>query len=360
MTELLGREALGNSVARWMLAAGIAVLAAVLLRVVALVAIKNADRIARRTAIAWDDTLIAALEKTRWFFYLVLGLYFGSLSVTLPPVPRLWAVRAFELVSLLQIGLWLHAAIKQTVTRWKADAAGTPERATAASAIGFIARLTVWTSLALMALTIVGIKITALVAGLGVGGVAAALAVQNLLGDLIASLSIYFDRPFDIGEFIVTADGNGTVERISMRSTRLRALGGEELIYANGELVKKTIQNFGRMKERRVVLEVGVEYSTPADKLRALPKLLESVVTSTPDVRFDRAHFAKFGASALLFEVVYYVLSPDYTTYMDRQQTINFGVVDRLAELGVSMAFPTRTVFVKNEARTPVSALAPR
>jgi len=198
------------------------------------------------------------------------------------------------------------------------------------------------------------VKITALVAGLGVGGVAAALAVQSLLGDVIASLSIYFDRPFDIGEFIVIPDGKGTVERISMRSTRLRALGGEELVLANGELVRKTIQNFGRMKERRVVQEIGVEYGTSPQKLRKLPELLKQAVIDCSDVRFDRAHFKSFGAYALAFELVYYVLSPDYTVFMDRQQAINFAIVEAFAEMDVSMAFPTQTLFVRAEPNTPL------
>jgi small-conductance mechanosensitive channel len=350
MTELFARKFAGVSLTHWSIAVAVALVTALVLRVIAHIVMRNASRIAKRTAIAWDDTLVAAMENTRWFFYLGVGIYAGSLSITLPPGPRLWLDRGLELLSMLQVGLWVHAGIRSTVTRWKTEAAGTPERATAASAVGFLARLTIWTALFLMALTTLGIKITALVAGLGVGGVAAALAVQRLLGDVIASLTIYFDRPFDIGEFIVTSDGMGTVERISMCSTRLRALGGEELIFANGEIIKKAIQNYGRMKERRVVLEVGVEYGTPPDKLRRLPELLEQAVASCSDARFDRAHFKSFGAYALEFELVYYVLSSDYTLYMDRQQAINFAIVDALDGIGVAMAFPTQTLFVRRES----------
>jgi len=353
MLETLQRQFLGNGLGRWLTAVLVGLATVVVLRVVLGLVIRRIRRVAERTKIDWDDVVVAGLENTKWFSYLTAGFYAGSQVLRLSERLLDRVDRVAGVLVLLQIGFWCHAAIVARVTRWKQDAADTPERATAASAIGFIARLTLWVALILAVLSTLGVKITALVAGLGVGGVAAALAVQTLLADVIASLSIYFDRPFEIGEFIVTPDGMGTVHRISMRSTRLRALGGEELVFSNGDLLRKTIRNFGKMEERRVVFEVGVEYGTPVEKLKELPVALSQVVSDTPDVRLDRAHFKSFGAYALTFEVVYYVLSPDYNVFMDRQQSINFAIAERFEALGVAMAFPTQTLMLRHDDPSP-------
>jgi small-conductance mechanosensitive channel len=349
MLELLQRQFLGNSIGRWLGAVAVGLLLVVVVRLALSLVVRRVKKISERTKIDWDDVVVAGLENTKWFSYLAAGFYGGSQLLTLSERLLDRVDRIAGVLLLLQLGFWAHAGIRARVIRWKEEAAGTPERATAASAIGFIARLAVWASIILAVLSTLGVKITALIAGLGVGGVAAALAVQTLLADVIASLSIYFDRPFDIGEFIVTSDGVGTVQRISMRSTRVRALGGEELIFSNGDLLRKTIRNFGRMQERRIVFEVGVEYGTPTEKLRALPGILGEIVSSTPDTRLDRAHFKEFGAFALVFEVVYYVLSPDYTLFMDRQQSINFTIAERFEEIGLSMAFPTQTIMLRHD-----------
>ena len=185
------------------------------------------------------------------------------------------------------------------------------------------------------------------------GGVAAALAIQNVLGDLIASLSIYFDRPFDIGDFIIVGDDKGSVEHVGWRATRVRSLGGEQIVFANGELIKQRIHNYGRMQERRIDFRIGIEYGTPAELVKRVPELLRAAVEAQENVRFDRAHFKEYGDFALIFEVVYYVLSPDYTEYMDRQQGINFALLDEFEELGISFAFPTRTLHIRSHTEAP-------
>lgn len=190
-------------------------------------------------------------------------------------------------------------------------------------------------------------NITALVAGLGVGGVAVALAVQNILGDLFASLSIVLDKPFVVGDFIVVDNLRGTVERVGIKTTRVRSLDGELMVFSNTDLLKSRIRNFKRMSDRRVEFTLGVTYGTPLDKLRRIPQWLREIVKAQPKTRFDRAHFKQYGEWALVFEVVYYVLDSDYSVYMDVQQAINLALFERLEREGVEFAEPTHTVRVK-------------
>jgi small-conductance mechanosensitive channel len=189
-----------------------------------------------------------------------------------------------------------------------------------------------------------------MIAGLGVGGIAVALAAQNILGDLFASLSIILDKPFVVGDFLIIGDFLGSVEKVGVKTTRLRSLSGEQLIFSNNDLLGSRIRNYGRMFERRVIFSIGVTYQTPADKLRAIPDMLREAVESQQPVRFDRAHFQKYGDFALIFEIVYYVLSADYKQYMDIQQAINLQINEDFEEHGIEFAYPTQTLYVSKTA----------
>jgi small-conductance mechanosensitive channel len=191
-----------------------------------------------------------------------------------------------------------------------------------------------------------------LIAGLGVGGIAVALAAQNILGDLFASLSIVVDKPFVVGDFIVIDDFLGTVDRIGLKTTRLRSLSGEQLIFSNADLLKSRIRNYRFMRERRIVFSFGVEYETPLPALETIPGTVREIIEAQERTRFDRAHFKSYGASALDFEVVYYVLVPEFNTYMDIQQAINFELFRRFADAGIGFAYPTQKLYV---SRQPVS-----
>ena len=203
-----------------------------------------------------------------------------------------------------------------------------------------------WILLFLVALDNFGADVTTLIAGLGVGGIAIALAVQNILGDLFASFSIVLDKPFIIGDFIIVGDHLGTVEYIGLKTTRLRSLSGEQLIFSNTDLLGSRIRNYKRMYERRVVFSVAVVYQTPEEKLAAIPEMIREIVEAQAQIRFDRAHFKDFGAYALNFEVVYWILSPDYNLYMDIQQTINLAIFRQFNETGIAFAYPSQTLFL--------------
>jgi len=173
-----------------------------------------------------------------------------------------------------------------------------------------------------------------------------ALAAQNILGDLFASLSIVLDKPFVVGDFLIVGDFLGSVEKVGVKTTRLRSLSGEQLVFSNNDLLGSRIRNYGRMFERRVLFSIGVIYQTPPDKLRLAATILREAVQAQDKVRFDRAHFKSYGDFALSFEVVYYVLSPDYNVYMDIQQAINLLIYERFAEEQIEFAYPTQTLFV--------------
>lgn len=245
----------------------------------------------------------------------------------------------------LQAGLWASGMARDWVERRSAARAGVEGDAIMALALlGFAVRVGIWTVVVLFILDQLGFNITALVAGLGIGGVAIALAVQNILGDLFASLSIVLDRPFVVGDFIVVDDLLGTVERVGIKTTRLRSLGGEMLVFSNSDLLKSRIRNFKQMSQRRVLFTVGVTYETPAEQVRAITGMLREAIEAQRRTRFDRAHFKEYGDSALVFEAVYYVLDADYNFYMDTQEAINLAILARFAGEGIDFAYPTRTL----------------
>ncbi|MGB3051563.1 MAG: mechanosensitive ion channel family protein, partial [Polyangiales bacterium] len=220
---------------------------------------------------------------------------------------------------------------------------------TTMNALSFIARLVLWITVFLLVIDNLGIDVTALVAGMGIGGIAIALAVQNILSDLFASLSIVLDKPFVNGDFIVVGDMAGSVEHVGIKTTRIRSISGEQLVFSNSDLLQSRVRNFGRMEQRRVVFSLGVTYQTPAEKLERIPSLIRAAIEAQDSVRFDRSHFASYGDSALNFETVYYVESSDYAQHMDILQAINLRIYRTFEDEGIEFAYPTQTLFVAKE-----------
>jgi len=196
-----------------------------------------------------------------------------------------------------------------------------------------------------------GFNISAVVAGLGIGGIAIALAAQAILGDLFSYFVIFFDRPFEVGDFINVGDKVGTVEYTGIKTTRVRALSGEQLVFANTDLTNSRIHNFKKMEKRRVVFKLGVVYQTLADTLAEIPNLVKEIIEKQPDTTFDRGHFATYGDFSLNFEFVYFVLSSDYVKFMDTQQRINLEIYKEFENRGIEFAYPTQTLFVNKEEK---------
>lgn len=329
----------------------LAVLLALLL--VRFIAARIVAALARRTTNAIDDSAASAIARTKLALLTPLAIQAGASALELDPAIH----RVIGLVAItglvLQSGLWATHMARDWIDRKAANRAGAEGDAIMALALlGFAARVAIWTVVLLVLLDQLGFNITALVAGLGVGGVAVALAVQNILGDLFASLSIVLDRPFVVGDFIIVDDLMGTVDRVGVKTTRVRSLSGEMLVFSNSDLLKSRIRNYKQMTERRVVFVVRANYETSADKVRAIPAILRQAVEAQPKTRFDRAHFKEYGEWALVYETVYYVLAGDYNLYMDTQQAINLTILDRFAAEGIEFAYPTRTLHVVPAAAT--------
>ncbi len=339
-----------NPVWIWFLALSITIFVAIVLRVLRRVILHRVSAFAKRTTTELDDLALDLLARTRFFFLLIVSLYVGSLALTLPAIASRVISTLTVVVLLVQAGLWGTGLVSFLITRavrrkLDEDAA----TATSMAALGFIVKLALWGVILLLALDNTGVDITALIAGLGIGGIAVALALQNVLGDLFGSLSIVLDKPFVIGDFIIVDDLLGTVERIGLKTTRVRSLYGEQLVFSNSDLLNSRIRNYKRMFERRILFSIGVTYQTPHGKLATIPGIIREIIESQEQVRFDRAHFKEYGDSALKFEIVYYVLVPDYNTYMDIQQAVNLAIVRRFEEEKIEFAFPTQTLYLKPE-----------
>jgi small-conductance mechanosensitive channel len=349
--EFFEREWRGNTAPEWATAVGVALVVIVVLRALQAVFRSRIARLAEKTETRWDDHLVRVISSTRLWFWLVAGGWVGAKFLDLPDDTRHWTWVAFVIALLLQAGLWGGALINSALEEYhqrKQDQS--PEDLTTLGLIGLAGRVAVWSIVVLLVLDNLGVDITALVAGLGIGGVAVALALQNILGDLFASLSIVLDKPFVVGDFLMVDDFLGSVEKIGLKTSRLRSLSGEQLVFSNTDLLNSRIRNFGRMFERRVVFSLGVTYQTPRDKLKMIPGIVREAIEAEEDTRFDRSHFSKYGDFSLNFESVYYVLSPDYNRYMDIQQSIYLAIHERFEAEGIEFAYPTQTVFVASES----------
>jgi len=311
-------------------------------------------KIAERTTTTADDAIVDLLRRTRYFFILTAAVAGGMLFLDLPERARDIGRVLATIALILQIAIWGNGLITfwfRNYAEYKAES-DVSSRTTIA-AFSFVARAILWIMLALVALNRLGFDVTALITGLGVGGIAIALAVQNVLGDLFAALAIVLDKPFVVGDTISVDNFTGTVEHVGLKTTRLRSVNGEQLIFSNADLLKSRLRNFKRMQERRVLFQIGVTYDTTPDKVARIPVIIRETIESQQQVRFDRSHFTTLGDSALSFETVYFVLTSDYNVYADVHQTVNLTILQRFAAEKIEFAYPTRTLFVKGDALAP-------
>jgi small-conductance mechanosensitive channel len=345
---------LGNPIRVWLVAFFTVLGTATVVQILRRLLLRRIKVLTGRTKTELDDTAIMLVEKTNGAVVWLLAIYFGLVVLQIPADAMQWVRSVAFAVVMVQVAIWGNALIQHTIVRETEEMVDEDAaRATTLNAVSFVLRLLLYSILLLLALdNIPGVEVTALLTGLGIGGVAVALAVQNILGDLFASLSIALDKPFVIGDFIVVGDFKGTVQHIGLKTTRVRSLWGEELVFANSDLLNSRIRNYKLMEERRVSFSFGVAYETAPDKLRQIPQIARELIEKLAQTRFDRAHFAGFGNFSLNFEVVYYVLTPEYNVYMDIQQEINLGLLETLAELGVEFAYPTQKLYVAGTAES--------
>lgn len=288
------------------------------------------------------------VNATRLPFFVGVALLAGVSQLKLSVQHDKWLQYAWIIILVSQIALWANRMVTVLIDRaFERHRQTNPAGATLLMVAGLVMRIILWSVAALVTLDNLGFNITTLMASLGIGGIAVALAVQNILGDIFSSVSIALDKPFVIGDFIIVDSFMGTVEHVGLKTTRLRSLGGEQIIFSNTELLKNRIRNYKRMQERRVLFEFGIDYGTSLENIERIPQIIKNIIASDElDVRFDRAHFKAYGESALQFEVVYYVLDPDYNKYMDIQQAINLAMLRRFRKHGITFAHPIRTLYL--------------
>ncbi len=292
-------------------------------------------------------SLLRALVQRTLFLFLAAVALDGATHAVAPPGPLLRLVdNLFTIALAVQGALWIRELVLGLVRRRAGN--GGEDAAALGSAMGVITVLVnvvVWLLAAILILDNLGVNVTALVAGLGVGGIAIGLAAQGIFSDLFAALAILFDRPFRVGDTISYGTSTGTVEHIGLKTTRIRALSGEQLIMANTKLLEQQVANLRRIEERRVVLNLSLVYQTAPDLLEAMPGHLQAIVEAQPGCRFDRAAFTGFGPSSLDFELIFFVTSADIAAMLSARQAVGFAIVRRFAELGVQFAYPTQTTF---------------
>jgi len=302
---------------------------------------------ADKTSTTIDDFVISIFEKKLIPLLYFIVLYFSLNSLALTETVQK-TVNISVAIILTYFGLrFLISLLNYSLERYWANKDVDKSRQQSLKGIITILKVIVWGAGITFLLDNLGFEISTVVAGLGIGGIAVALGAQAILGDLFSYFVIFFDRPFEIGDFIIVDNLMGTIEHVGIKTTRVRSLGGEQLVFSNTDLTNSRIRNYKRMQKRRIVFKLGVTYQTTLDQLKEIPAIIKNVIGNVDDTVYDRAHFCSYGDFSLDFEIVYYVLSGDYNKYMDIQQDINFAIKAEFDKQEIEFAYPTQTLFME-------------
>ncbi|MDP8244652.1 MAG: mechanosensitive ion channel [Candidatus Hinthialibacter antarcticus] len=345
---LLEKEYYLNSARAWFYALTVGFIIFIICYLIRWVVTWRLRRLAKDSKSAVTPVASETVKRIKPLFFLVLAVYIASKMLILYEGYPTYMNRLFIIALIMQCAIITSYYLKQWILKYLLTKSKRDETSMSAMAIfNFIGQLSLWAITLILVIQNMGYDATGLVTGLGIGGIAIALAVQKVLGDLFASLSIVLDKPFVHGDFVIFDTFLGNIEHIGIKSTRIRSLTGEQIVCSNSDLLNARIRNFKRMHERRIVFALGVTYQTSAEQLEKIPGYIREIVESKDTVRFDRAHFKAYGDFSLNFETVYYVLSPDYPVYMDIQQDINLRLYRKFEQEGIEFAYPTQTVFVE-------------
>ena len=306
-------------------------------------------RWAKKTKTKLDDEILRNIKKPIYFLVILIGIYF---SLEILTILEDYSEILFFIFTILEILLitFIITRVVNVVIAWYSERRS--ERKMSEHILFVLKRIInaiIFLFAFLIILYVLQIDLSGIVIGLGVGGIAIAFALQNVLSDVFSAFSIYFDRPFEIGDFIVVGEYSGTVKKIGMKSTRVKLLQGEELVLANSMLTTTNVRNFKKMRKRRIKFNFGVTYDTSSKKLKKIPDIVRKIIEDNELANTERIHFKEFGDFSLNFEVVYYINSKDYAKYMDIQQEINFSIKEAFEKEGIEMAFPTQTIFLNKE-----------
>ncbi len=346
MKELLEQVYYGNTVGQYAIALSIIIGSIIVVRIFRKRLLNQIKKWTEKTETKLDDYIISGVEKFGLPILTFLAIYIGLSYLTFTEKVDKFIGHAMVVVITFYVIRLLSSVIRLTLESYISQQEGGQEKLKQLNGIMLIFNVLIWAVGLLFLFDNLGYNVTTIIAGLGIGGIAIALAAQNILGDLFNYFVIFFDRPFEVGDFITVDDKKGTVEHIGIKTTRLLSVNGEQLAFSNSDLTKSRIHNYKRMDRRRVVFTIGVVYSTTHEKLQQIPGIIKEIITNQQLVTFDRAHFASFGTYSLNFEVVYFIESAEYVPYMDAQEAINLKIFKAFDEAKIEFAYPTQTVLV--------------
>ena len=340
----------GNSLEIWIYAILVFLCVLLFLRFFKFILVKWLASLAKKTKNHLDDLIVDVIQSIGWPVYIIFALYLGMNRLTVPDISG-------DILKYIVLVLTIFYATKMViaVVQWfsgeivkkrEAEAGGKIDPSMIRFLTNFVKAI-LWVVASLLFLQNIGIEVTSLIAGLGIGGIAIAFALQNVLGDIFASISIFFDKPFEVGDYIVIGADSGTVEHIGIRSTRIKALKGNELVVSNRELTSERINNYKKMEKRRASFSFGITYNTPTTKMEKIPGIITDIIKNVKHADLDRVHFKEFGDSSLNYEVVFYTNKGAYSVYMDTQQEINLAIKKVFEKEKIEFAFPTQTIYLE-------------
>ncbi|HEY6437095.1 MAG TPA: mechanosensitive ion channel family protein [Ignavibacteriaceae bacterium] len=351
MQQYLDQSFWGNTVQSYAIAVGIFIVGLIVVKILQKIVLRKLKKWAVKTETSLDDLLIKSIEKS-----IVPLLYFGVFYSALTSLT--YAERASKIIEIASLFIvtffivrFIASSIMFSLTYFIKKQERGEEKARQLRGMTVLINIFVWVIGIVFLMDNLGFDISAVIAGLGIGGIAIALAAQAILGDLFSYFVIFFDRPFEVGDMITVQDKVGTVEYTGIKTTRIRALTGEQMVFSNTDLTNSRIHNFKKMEERRILFRLGVTYQTPTVQLELIPKLVREIIEKHSDIRFDRGHFATYGDFSLNFEFVYFVMGSDYVKYMDTQQSINLEIYREFEKRGIEFAYPTQTLFLNKEEK---------
>lgn len=332
MEDFFNRTYFNNTIGEYLTVAGLILASVTILTLVKRIIISRIKSAARKSGDSTFEFIVSGVERFGLPIILFSVIYSGITFLTL-------AVKVREIVDVagtVIITYYVIRLISSTIMQWLRSRISREEHAEQKikqlGGLMFVINIFIWIIGIIFLLENFDQDVSAIIAGLGIGGIAIALAAQNILGDLFNYFVIYFDKPFEVGDFIIFDDKLGTVEYLGIKTTRIRCLSGEQLIIGNSALTSARVHNYKRMYERRVVFNLNIDYRTPLEKVKLAPQLIRSIIEQQPHTRFDRSHFFAYGDWALRIETVYYVLSPDYNVYADSQQAINIRIHEEFSK----------------------------
>lgn len=317
-------------------------------QVVRLVIVKRLSNLTKKTKFSFDDLVISIISSLNSFFYLVLSFYIATRFIRVEESERgvrWFYVVVFSFYSIKAITNIVNYISYQYIKKEKAK--GEDIDTSVIRVLTVLVNIAIWLIAFIILLQNAGVNVSAVVAALGVGGIAIGFALQSALTDLFAYFSIFFDKPFKVGDFITFGENSGDVEKIGIKTTRVKTLQGEQLIVPNTMLTESNVNNFKKLKARRVFFNIGVTYQTPYEKVKDIPKIVEKCMKNIDLVIFIRTHFKEYGDSALIFEVVFDVNSDDYIVYMDKRQQVNLNILKEFEKNKINFAYPTQTLFIE-------------